>query len=223
MSTLKELRDCFRVQAHDEVAPYLWSDVEINGYLNGAVHEACDRARLIADEHTEEVCQIPVLPGINTYSLHPSILELERLTLDSRQQTRHACLTTVSRKWLDLEHGGWQSKRGPVEHYIDDITSIRLYPIPEHSDLLRLSVKRMPLKPMAEDGDSPEIPPAWHYALMDWALRCAFLKQDSEQYNPKLAAQYEGYFTSNIGKKRDANVQRKQRDKQPPVVRPGWF
>lgn len=40
---------CFRAAVVDEVHGQFWSDAEIVSYLNEAVQEACERAKLIED------------------------------------------------------------------------------------------------------------------------------------------------------------------------------
>lgn len=44
---LKALIARFRVLANDKAEPYFWSDEEVSGWLNDAVHEACLRGRLL--------------------------------------------------------------------------------------------------------------------------------------------------------------------------------
>jgi hypothetical protein len=48
---------------------------------------------------------------------------------------------------------------------------------------LRLAVYRLPLNPLCQDSDEPEIPQQHHIRLLDWVLRCAYLKQDPDTYD----------------------------------------
>ena len=50
----------------------------------------------------------------------------------------------------------------------------------------------------------------------------AYLKKDSQCYDPKLAAEHEARFTARFGAKIDANVRRKQRATRSHVTRINW-
>ncbi len=52
--------------------------------------------------------------------------------------------------------------------------------------------------------------------------RCAYLKQDAETFDKMKAGEYGALFTASFGERPDANVQRKQRDRRPPVVACSW-
>ena len=92
------------------------------------------------------------------------------------------------------------------------------------ADTLALTVYRGALKPLSADIDTgkPEIPERFHERLMDWVLHRAYLKQDAETFDPAKAAQSLALFIQSFGERPDANVQRKRRDKRPPLVRSSW-
>lgn len=219
---LGDLVASFRRKTLDlDPASYSWCDDEVIGFYNDAVAEAADRARLILDTSTPAVCEIALTPGSPLYALHPAILAISRVELDSDGGAGPLTLTTESS--LDLEFGGWKTQRGRVSAFIDYGDKIRFYRIPVEADAARLQVFRLPIHTMRADTDTPEIPERWHSRLDDWALRCAYRKQDSDVNDPGRAARYEADFERSFGAKRDANVQRKQRTGKPPVVRGGWW
>ena len=228
MTTLAELRSRFRLRTLDIVKSlnddpgYLWSDAELNSYYNESVNEAASRAQLLYDQTTEEICNIPVLADVATYPLDPCIIELASVKLDSRIASGTGKLDHATRDELDEHRPGWEVQSGQVTHYLDDTTSIQLWRIPAQADLLRLAVYRLPLSPMVDDRDEPEIQDRWHDGLDYWAFHLAFQRQNAETYNPKLAMDYEMEFERRFGRRRDANVLRKQRDRKPPVVAPGF-
>lgn len=217
---LEELIKVCRARANDAVLPYLWSDEDWILFLNEAEAEAAERAELLLDISTPAVCQITVTAGVSTYPMHRSILKIQRAKLDLGRSP----LMETSIEELDNASNGWESKSGnPGRFFQTSDTTLTLVPTPMAADVLRLRVYRLPIRPMADDNDMPEIAARYHYRMLDWALRCAYLKQDSETLDKAKAAEHEAIFVAAFGERPDANVQRKRRDRRPPVVRMGTW
>ena len=214
----------FRATVCDVELPHFWSSELIVRYLNEAVQEACERAKLIEDRTTPVVCSIALQAGESTYALHPSILEIKRATIGGRR------LDETSVEAMDADCPGWESLQGTPRAYIFEQASggsparIRLVRTPADAETLSLTVYRGALKPLSADLDTgkPEIPERFHERLMDWVLHRAYLKQDADTFDPNKAAVSLGLFVQSFGARPDANVQRKQRDRRPPVVRSNW-
>lgn len=214
----------FRSELADKEEPPLWSDDEIAAYLNEAVQEACERAYLIEDRSTPAVCAIALQPGVDTYNLHASVFEIKRLTYRGRP------LNETSVDALDAESPGWEARQGQPRGFIFEQASgaqparVRLVPTPNQADAIALTVYRGALKPLNADQDTakPEIHERYHARLKHWIYCRAYLKQDPETHDKARAAEFAAEFTQSFGERPDANVQRKQRDRSPPVVRCGW-
>lgn len=214
----------FRGELVDNNEPQFWSDEEIVAYLNEAVQEACERAFLIEDRATPAVCAITVQPGVDTYSLHASVFQIKRLTFQGRP------LEETSVEALDEGSPGWETRQGQPRGFIFEQTSgvqaarVRLVPTPNQAGTIALTVYRGTLKPLnsGQDTAKPEIHERYHARLKDWIYCCAYLKQDVETLDKSRAAEFEAQFTQSFGERPDANVQRKQRDRSPPVVRCSW-
>ncbi len=214
----------FRIELADNEVPPLWGDEEIVAYLNEAVQEACERAFLIEDRATPTVCAVTLEPGVDTYSLHPSVFQIKRLTFRGRP------LDETSVEALDDECPGWEARTGQPRAFIFEQASgalparVRLVPTPAQAEPITLTVHRGALKKLSADMDQakPEIHERYHARLKDWVYRCAYLKQDVETLDKSRAAEFEGLFTQAFGERPDANVQRKQRDRSPPVVTCFW-
>ncbi|KJA11295.1 hypothetical protein RP29_06100 [Acidovorax temperans] len=222
--TVEELLAAFRSDLDDTLEAYLWSDQDLIRYLNDAVQEANERAFLTEDRTTDAVCSISVVPGLSTYSLHPSVLMVKRVTLDGR------LLDESSVEALDAESPSWESRTGRPRLFITEQASgrqpeaIRLVPVPQTVGTLRLTVYRGALKPLSEDRglEKPEIPARFHEGLRHWVYRCAYLKHDTETMNREKALEHEAEFIRAFGERPDANVQRKRRDQRPPIVAINW-
>lgn len=214
----------FRDAVDDHSEPHFWSSEIIVRYLNEAVQEACERAKLIEDRSTPAVCSITLQAGESTYLLHPSVFEIKRLSFRGR------LLDETSVEELDSESPGWESRRGNPRAFIFEQASgvqparVRLVPTPTVADTVALTVYRGALKPLSADIDQskPEIHERFHLRLMDWMLHRAYLKQDADTFDPSKANVSLSLFVQAFGERPDANVQRKLRDRRPPLVAINW-
>lgn len=213
-----DLIAAFRTRADDVTEPYLWSDEEIALYLSESENEAAVRARLIKDSTSTEAAVIAVVANTVDYALHASVFEILRVKLDSQRNTLPR--TTVDE--LDSAAPGWEGRTGSPKYYIEEEGRIRLVPTPLMNDTLRLTVHRLPLESLKGDGSTPEIHAKYHYRLIDWALRCAYMKPDSETLDKVKSGEYAELFRQSFGERPDANVERKQRDHAPTVVKMIW-
>ena len=221
---VEDFISAFRAAVGDVELPHFWSPELIVRYLNEAVQEACERAKLIEDRLTPAVCSINLQANVSTYSLHPSVFEIKRLTFRGRP------LDEASVEGLDCDYPGWELRSGAPRCFIFEQASgvqppkVRLVPTPLMAEPVGLTVYRGALKPLSADIDTgkPEIPERFHERLMDWVLHRAYLKQDADTFDPAKAATSLALFVQAFGERPDANVQRKRRDKRPPLVRSNW-
>lgn len=214
----------FRADLVDNDTPPLWSDADIVRYLNDAVQEANERAFLTEDRATPAVCSITLTAGVSTYNLHPSVIRIKRISYLGRP------LDETSVEAMDCESSNWESRSGEPRRYIFEQASgvnpakVRLWPTPTSAGTLALTVNRGALKKLTADIETakPELPERFHERLKDWVYRCAYLKQDADGFDKSKAIEFEASFERSFGPRPDANVQRKQRDRRPPLVRSNW-
>lgn len=218
---LKALRAALRQRLFDEDPQKPgWTDPELDLYLNEAQNEACVRAELLLDSATPAVCHIAVVAGTPAYALHDLVLNVRRVEL---------ALQRGGLKWRDRETiertiPGWKSINGEPCYFFVEERKLWLVPNPIADDTATIQVTRLPLEPMDEDGDEPEIEERLHYRLIDWAARCAYLKDDVDVMDHSAAERHEALFTRSFGIAPDANVQRKQsaRVRQVTRMNPSW-
>jgi hypothetical protein len=206
--TLEELIRRFRVAARDTVQPYLFADEDITDWLNDAQEQACVRARLILDDATTDVTRIALTVGTHTYALHESVYELIALRLIHASDEPPTPLTIQSREWLDLNMPEWRESVYPAEIVIQDDTSIRVVGTFVAGDRIDIECQRLPLEPLANDNDAPEIHKAHHVHLIDWALHRGFSIPDSEFFDAAKAEKAEAEFTRYFGPLPDADMRR---------------
>jgi hypothetical protein len=216
---LGEAKAYVRRRLDDVTAPYLWLDPEIIGYINESQKEAAERAFLIYDE-TSTLTELDVTAGEPKVALDARIISVDRVSLDD---CGSLCRTNTAE--LDKLSSRWERAEGRPHSFYEQEKYLRLVPTPAAAGTLHVALWRVPLEPFcasADNGEDFEIAPRYHERMLDWAIRCAYLKRDAETYDENKAAQHDALFTTEFGARRTANVQRKQRLHRPPIVRPQW-
>lgn len=217
---LGDLKKQFRILTDDLAAPYLWDDPAITVYANEAVKEAATRARLIYDTETPDVTELSFTSGQSELELSPLILKVDRAIVvgDNKRALRFR-----PSWWLDEHWPGWRDF-GPTEPraYFDDEKKLTLVAAPSYDGTLKLAVYRLPLEDMEDNGDEPEIHARHHFALLHWMEHLAYSKRDADAQDQKRADAAEAAFAGYFGVRRDANVQRKQRERRPTIVQSNW-
>jgi hypothetical protein len=209
----------YRRVTGDTVDPYLWSDAFILSAVVEALNEACERALLIEDRTTPACCAITIVAGTDTYALHSSVIKVKRVVFRGR------ALEESSVEAEDRRNPVWESQTGEPKRYILTERELRLVPNPVagvNGETLALTVYRRELVARSLSGagaEAPEINERYHLRLMNWLFFKGYSKRDAETLDPVKAETFEALFTADFGARVDANVQRKQRDRRPPVVR----
>ena len=219
---LEQLRQQFRIDADDLEQPYLWEDEWIAAWLTEAQDEAAIRGRLLMDDYTPALTQIPVTAGVSSYALHPKLYEIAVIEfVPATGYVQPVYLT--SREKLDRDRNGWRNEpAGIPRSAIQTDNRIRLVPVPSVNGTLRLEAYRLPLKALVNDNDKPEIHEAHHRHLVHWALHRAFSKPDSEAIDKDRAALAEAAFTDYFGRRPDADLRRSTRHDEVQTNKAFW-
>jgi len=189
---LSDLIEACRLESDDTDDPPLTSDAEHKIWINEAEREACIRARLIEDV-SSAATSVAVTTASAIYALHASVLDVLRI---------EAALNP------GIALTGWTLTPDKLV----------LAAKPTVNDTLNLTVVRMPLADMTLPADTPEIQAHHHRRLVDWVLYRVYSKKDSQTFDENLALKHLAAFEQSFGRRPDAGVQRKWRDKHPRVV-----
>jgi hypothetical protein len=226
----KDMIQFLREDILDDVnLPYLWPDTELLRYLNYAEVQACRRGHLLIDETTandsgtaatagtlgqKPLCTLTLVAGQATYNLSPKILMVKRCQLAGMSYPLTGPLTYVE---ADELMSGWRGTSGTVgtsgsggfpSGFLNEPgNTITFLLAPSASGTAFLTVSRLPLISFTLDG-SPEIPEAYHDGLKNWAAHLAYMKPDSETFNPGRAQIYEKLFTDEFGPLPNAKSER---------------
>lgn len=203
--TLQDLISVYRYEADDRKTPYLLSDVELKEFANDAQNEACRRARMLLDSTTTSVCRLTFTAGGSpVLQLDPRVIHVRRVGWTGRSLALQPRLTSQ----MDLDFPGWDTHATQQEPsvYVSDVApqAIRIYPTPAVSGTVGLSVYRLPLDPMGELDDVPEIPEYAHRALLQWVLFRSYSKHDVDVFDSAKAGTAYKLFVQEFGEAQSA-------------------
>lgn len=196
--TLADLIALYRADSMDAPDGQLCSDELLTIYANEAQDEACRRGQLLRDS-SAPVAVISFDAGAETVALDARVLRVLRAFVDGHQ----ALPTSVE----EMDHlvPGWQfqSLQDRPQRLVTGMTTgkLHLWPVPAQAGTIRMTVQRLPLKPMRTEADSPEIRPELHRALVPWMLYRAYSREDTDLYNDTKAAVHLAKFEAEFGRK----------------------
>lgn len=196
--TLKELIKLYRAESLDQFDPVLCDDELLTIYANEAQDEACRRGQLLRDS-SSPWCTVQVEPGAEAIDLNPLAIRVLRAFVDGQ------VLQPLNVDEMDAFFPGWQSHpaREVPTHLVAGVTTDQLFlwPRPGKACTIKLTVQRLPKKPMQGCGDSPEIRRELHSALVGWLLYRAYSRTDSDLFDPNKAASALARFEEEFGRK----------------------
>jgi hypothetical protein len=187
-----ELKDYFRTQVRDDVAPYLWSDEELYVYMNEAQRSFVRRTGGIFDI-TSEATEVSVTENEAYSDLHPSILHIRKALLDDRDlmlvNLADAQSASAQDDFLSSFMPAVSNQPGTVTRMVigEERNKCRWISIPDADATVRLAIARLPLDDLTADGQELEVAPEHHVPLIDGMMALAYLKQDADTFNPKAA------------------------------------
>ena len=198
--TLAELIALYRADSLDQADPPFCSNELLTLYANEAQDEACRRGQLLRDS-LASLCTISFEAGDEAVGLDHRVIRVLRAFVDGHEAW------VVDVEEMDCLRPGWQfqdaTTAGRPLRLVTGMSTgkLHLWPKPSQDGVIRLTVQRLPLKPMRADGDSPEIRPELHRALVPWMLYRAYSREDSDLYNDRKAAVHLAKFEAEFGHK----------------------
>lgn len=212
-----------RTRADDAVAPHLTGDAQLTAWANEAEREACVRARLLFDDTDRPgITTIAVVPGQHSYTLSPLVLFIDAASYEAVMGGRPRDLELRGLDWI-RDQRDWQYRSSNRPHVLSDDgrDRVRLWATPSTVGTLRLHVYRLPLVPMEDLDDEPEIHEMHHSGLIEWVMYRYWSQKDSENYDPARAEAAKAEFTARFGERNTADVMRKHRERRRITTRYG--
>lgn len=205
---LTELEHRFRTDTGDWAKPPLFSQVNVRRWLNEAEEEAARRADLLQESDDPAFTQIAVAAGDTTWSAHARWCRITRAVWVPTGCEEIPLRLVFDRRELDLTASrSWRTTPGtPRELLIEGGKKMRFGCIPETGGTLFLEGFRLPLGPMTDGEDRPEIEPQHHRHLVLWAMATAYRIPDADMHDPGRADSAEAEFAAYFGPRRDAQL-----------------
>lgn len=190
-------------QVEGQIRDYLWSDETLCRYINQAHHRFARRSWCLRDGTTPEVTRFKTEAWVEEYQLHPSVIAV----LSVRAQGDHQDLPRAGHDAFDNYHTpdalffdattlerfppgkprAWSTDESILQTPEGTFNSInlRLFPkiSPEYANLeIKMRVIREPVYDFSLDEPDayPEIPPAHHLDMLDWAAHLALRNVDTD-------------------------------------------
>ena len=148
-----ELLTLFRSEMADAVEPYLWSDEEFYIYLDDAQIRLCRETDGIADATTPEVTQLQIVAGQEWYEVDRRIKKL-RLATRAADGANVAIFNPETALSKGVRFNSGSNGRAQVIVWGLETGKVRVWPKPTQDDLIELSVFRLPLAKVIDDGTS---------------------------------------------------------------------
>jgi len=185
------LRDAFRADVDDSVAPYLWSDDLIALYADDAQKKFCRLTNGIADS-SSDLCSVDIEAGEPVAAIDKRILKIRRVQRDSDGRP----LDIYNLEDLDLRGIRLTTQKGPVRAVVLGMEehSVRWLDVPLLNDTATLAVYRLPLRDITTTKTQLEIDSQHHVALLLWMKHLAYARQDADTHNEQLSQRYEAEF-----------------------------
>lgn len=194
-----------RIELDDTEPDYLWSDAELTFYANEAEEEAARRSRLLIDASTAAICTITLVSGQSEYSLDGRVIGLR----SAQPSWRSKALSFETVAAMDEDCPGWQARTGAPQSVVADYETgvLKLCPTPTAADAgetVQLRVTRLPLEPLVDAADTPEIKAVYHRKLIHWIKHKAYLKPDADTLNKDASATALAFFEQEFGPAKSA-------------------
>lgn len=222
---VRELTDAFRSEVFDQAEPYLWSDADVLRYASEAENMFCRLSGGIVDS-SSALTRLDYKAGDEYVAYDRRILVI-RAAKDAAtaREIRLMNVEDVAQISADVDYGVQRAFRldgtlGEVKYVVTNMEprKLRLVRIPKEDGGLRLTVYRRPMARITSLDDALEIDEEHHNHLLLGMKALAFLKDDTETYDPKKAAESEARFRNYCDQVR---AEREKREHKVRVVRYG--
>lgn len=199
---------------------YLWTDTTLVRYINEAQRRFAVRSLIIRDATTPEVTRLALVAGVDTYTLHPSVIAVisaklpdQRRDLARAGHSVFAVTGAATSNWDPSELMALPPGR-PLAFSTDEqvaeaddatisAVSLRIHPAPSaefDGTVLQLRVVRKPIDPLVPHNlaAEPEIPADHHIEMLDWAAYLALRIVDHDAGEARRAAEFAQSFEQHV-------------------------
>ncbi len=181
--------------AGDEDGSSLWSDEDINDYMDQAQEEFCRKIDCIPDTSSF----VLRLKAVQEYADIESVITQIRggYVQGTKRFIPAVTMSDMQRGYNMNDYGNvfagdWRQTIGDVRYMVTDDTigQVRLTPIPAADTVIELSVYRLP-ETRISDGGELEVPDMFRRRLLLKMRSLGYFKGDAETFNQRQAENFE--------------------------------
>jgi len=200
--TYDDLATLFRFAVDDTDADDpLWSDSELNSYMDGAQKEFARRTDYFSDASTAAITQIAYVADDTLIALDPRVTKIRSAKLITgksklepvKYTDMESHISNPSDYHSPAEYSSqldWEDATGTPRYLITDIETnkVRLSPIPVIADTVQMMVYRLPLEDINDTFQTLEVVEEdYQRGLLFYMKYMAYLKNDADTYDERLA------------------------------------
>lgn len=206
--TLAELRAHTRsALLRDEAVPYLWTDAELDRYLNEAYRLFAVRTHCFVSED-EGRCYIITIPDVDLYEIDASIVAIKEAYVgdaDTGKLQGELIIRDRTRGQLPYTNVGGR----PMYMNAQVAThKVRVSPVPDAAYMINMHVAHK-ADPLEADCDENLLPEEYELALCDYAAYRALINNDPEKANMASSKEFKAQWDMQVrDAKRDFAVLR---------------
>ena len=172
--TLATIRTDVRYRL-DETTARMWSDAELNNWINEACRDISRRTETLLSFYTA----ITALPNVAKYRLPENVIRVNRVEFQPVNSTETYPLQASTYQEMDAMWGTRQAVQRSYPSFfvlwgvagsVEGIT-MQLYPIPSQAGTLNIYYYRLPTA-MTADSDHADIPAGWEDLI---SLYCEYI------------------------------------------------
>lgn len=180
----------------------LWSQRQLVRYLDDAQNKMARETECLLDSQNPRTTTFNLVEGIDTYYLDPRVVRVYHVMVGNRilkQSSLYHELDGSEQRRSSLPQEAFQTDRVSWYSLDTDTQALRVYPVPtekENLEMVRLSVSRLPMEPLATDNleAEPEIPRDFHLDMVEWAAFRALRNHDVDGENLQKANVHRSAF-----------------------------
>lgn len=188
-----ELIDLYRIEMRDTEQPYLIEDAALYSYLDDAQKWFCRLTEGIEDSRTPDLATLSVVPGQEWYSTDKRLLKV-RAAYRADTGVPVEVINAEKAAKLGIRFDGTSSH---IRYLIAGMerNALRVWPIPDETVTINLTVFRLPLASITDAGDQElEIEEHHHRHLLMWMKHLAYDNHDVEMFDRRKSDEYKAKF-----------------------------
>lgn len=195
----------FRSAVNDEEEEYLFSDLEVFGYLDDAQKEFCRITKLLVDATT--FASISVTASTPVIDFSSRIIEVVRATITGRtsplkiktvRQMDRGDFLSSDDYGSSITGSNWTTVTGTPRILVTDWAygKARLYPSPTANATLSINAVVLPAEINAASTSMDVTDSSHQRILIEWMKHLAYMKDDADAFDEKSASLAAANFVS---------------------------